>query len=197
MGKLGLPARDEAMAAVDTKPMMSGLGYVIAEVLGRAGDPAAVRALLRLAAEARSDIVARIRRELGPIRDPAVNAEYIKALKSPAPGVRALAAFLLSSQPGKKTTAALTKQARREKDAGVLETVLDALGEHGDPRSIDLLIAATKKRNPALRGAAIRALAKVGTGVPKVQRRRRRESSGSEGARTAPAPARGPRRSSR
>ena len=171
LAALGLPAaRTHAMAAVGAKPMPSTLAYAIVEVLGRAGDAGAVRALLRMAGDATPKVLERLRKELGPIRDPAVTAEYLRALNARDPKVRALAARLLGPLPGKKTTDALLKKAKREKDPTALQQVLEALGEHKDPRAVSVLLSAARSRDEVLRVAAIRALARIGPGVPRVHK---------------------------
>ena len=58
---------------------------------------------------------------------------------------------------------------KRERDAVVLAALLEALGDHGDPRSVDLLLSRARKKKSDVRQAAIRALARVGMQEPKVR----------------------------
>jgi HEAT repeat protein len=163
-------AREHALLSIEFKPMSITLGYAIVEVLGREADADAVRVLLQLAPNVESRVQERILTELRGVRDPDVTALYIKSLRAKEPETRRLAAKLLAALPGRKATDALAKQAKREKDGAALEAVLESLGEHADPRSVSVLLAAARKRDPALRAAAIRALARIGPGVPQVRR---------------------------
>ena len=146
------------------------LERVVIDVLSRAADEKAVTMLFSMAGRVKPASRELIRKGLAPVRDPAVTALYLKALKGKEPAGRTLAAALLADLPDRKTTAALVQRAKREKDANALQAVLESLGQHADPRAVAVLLSMAKKRDPVVRAAAIRALAQVGPGIPAVHR---------------------------
>jgi len=171
MAKVDLrEARTHALLAAATRTKAVVLVNAIIDVLARAGDPEAVRALLRMAPDIRANGLERMRMGLAPIRDPGVTAEYLKALRSSLPVVRALVARLLAELPDRKTTDALVRQAKREKDATAIAAILEAIGTHRDPKAVAILLAMARRKNPVIRSAAIHALARIGPGLPAIQK---------------------------
>ncbi|MHC4579662.1 MAG: HEAT repeat domain-containing protein, partial [Planctomycetota bacterium] len=167
MGVAG--ARSQALLSARMRPLPPALARVLVTWLGRDNDPESVRALLQMAAGVDEAQRARIHQALAPVRDPAVTDEFVQGLHAPAPEVRLLVVRLLAALPSPQTTGALTRRLRRERDPAVLAALLEALGEHKDPRVVPLLLAAARKRDPVRRAAAIRGLARIGPGVPKVR----------------------------
>lgn len=159
--KLALAAVEDATGLV--------LGRALAKILGSRGDEDAVEGLLTLAAVGHASLRSDLAKALQPLRgDGAVDA-LIDGLRHEAPAVRALAAEALAGIVRRETTAALLKQVKREKDPGAAAAILTALGDHGNPDATKLLLKAARNRDEGIRGAAIRALARVGLGLPKVR----------------------------
>lgn len=162
-------ARLRALGSVDFARSNLSVAYQVADILGRSGDAESVRALFTLVPGAHPNLLERIRKALGPVRDEGATAEYIRALASEDATSRTLAASMLANLPGRKTTDALAKRIRREHDQGAMQALLEALGEHGDPKSISTLLKLAKHKNPAIRISAMQALARVGPGVSQVK----------------------------
>ena len=162
-------ARLRALDSVEVARQNLSVADQVADILGRAGDAEAVRALFTLVAGAHPNLLDRIRRSLSPVRDAGATAEYINALGSEDAAMRTLAASLLADLPGRKTTDALMRRVKREKDPAVMQALLEALGEHGDPKSVSTLLRLAKNKNPATRIPAMQALARLGPGISQVR----------------------------
>ena len=167
---LGLPeARDYALRSVPMVGESWSLANQIATILSREADAESVRALLALTSAVSEYTRKSVLAALRPLRGDGIAAEYVRALKSKDPAVRALAASLLADLPDRKSTDALHKRVKKEKDQDALQSILEAIGHHKDPRSVPTLLSLTRRKDPAVRAAAIRALAEIGPGVPAVR----------------------------
>lgn len=173
LGVLGHPdAVKHALQASRERPMDTRLGEALCEVLGAAGNPAAVAAILGLLEDDGLD--ARVRKkvveQLRLIRAPKSVDVVVKALNSRAAPVRAVAAEILAALPERRVTDALLKRAKKEKDTQVLPLLLEALGDHGDPIALALLVQRTRgRKQDEVRTAAVRGLARLGFHHDKVR----------------------------
>ena len=158
-----------ALALAARRPVQEFLAKAVVDVLAAIGDRESVEAVLALAQEGPPALELHVARQLTPIRDPAAIDALLEGLKARNPEVRALVAQVLAGIPERRITDALMARTKRERDAAVLATLLEALGDHGDPRSVDLLLARARKKKSDVRQAAIRALARVGMREPKVR----------------------------
>jgi HEAT repeat protein len=153
--------RDNALAAID--------------VLGPIGDPESVAALLPLAAETDASIREAFVDALSPVRAPASVARLLPGLAAPPPEARSLVAQVLAAIPEPPVTDALVAAAKKEKDDVVAAAMFDAIADHvtaggtKDPKLAEFLLAEVRRRKPAVRRAALRALSRIGTDVASVR----------------------------
>ncbi len=161
-----------ALALAAVRPVQITIGTALADVLGAAGDAKAVAALLGFLDDAKlhANVREKVLEQLRFVRAPESLAVLIKALRAKEPGVRAVAAEVLAAVPHGDVTAALLKQAKREKDPEVLPLLLEALGDHGNEIALPHLLKTARGRSKTeARRAAIRALARLGFHHPKVR----------------------------
>ncbi len=172
LGVLGHPdAVRLALVEAAKRPVAVATGKVVCEVLGAAGTKDSVAAILGLLdddslhANVRKEVVTQLRL----VRTKEGSDLLIKALRSKRPSVRAVAAEILSDLPERRVTEALLTRAKKEKDKEVLPLLLEALGDHGDPIALSTLRSRTRHRQPEVRMAAVRALARLGFHHDKVR----------------------------
>ncbi|MCK5944157.1 MAG: HEAT repeat domain-containing protein, partial [Planctomycetes bacterium] len=165
LGVLGHPqAVPLARAVAGERPVDYQAGLAVCEVLGAAGTPDAVAAILSLLEDDR--LHANVRKaaveQLRLIRSERSVDVLVKALRSKRDAVRAVAVEVLSSVPERRVTNALLKQVKREKEPEIEAMMLEALGDHGDPVALTTLLKGTRSKKPELRLAAVRGLARLG-----------------------------------
>lgn len=172
LGLLGHPdGLRLALLAAKERPVAVATGKVVCQVLGAAGTPDAVAAMLGLLEE--DSLHASVRKEvvdqLRLVRTKESVDLLLKALQAKRSPVRAVAAEILGYLPERRVTTALLKRAKKEKDEEVLPLLLEALGDHGDPIALSTLRNRTRSRQPAVRIAAVRGLARLGFHHDKVR----------------------------
>lgn len=156
----------------ELRPVNTTVGQTVARVLGAAGDPKSVEALLEmLAADAVPGAVAsEAVKQLRFLRAPDAIKVILGGLKSKQPVVRKTAAQVLALLPEEHVTKALMKRAKREKDLDVLAALCEALGLHESPEARSVLLKYAKSRKDGVRGPAIRALARLGFEDERIQK---------------------------
>ena len=171
-------ARKIALGLAAERPVNVTVGTAVAQILGAAGDPESIDALLALFAEGglHANVKKAVLEQLRFIRSPESIAVLVKSLRAKAPTTRQAVAEILASIPEPSVTQALLKQAKKEKDPLALAQELEALGDHGDPAAISLLLKRAKRRaskdpmKETVRASAIRALARLGFGHEAVRK---------------------------
>lgn len=151
-----------AVEAAAVRPVTEFLAGTAIDILGAIGTQRAVQALLDLAAQAPSTLDVRLMKALAPVREPGALAAMLAGLKGREAPVRSLCAQVLAGVKDRAVADALMARVGREKDPLVLGAVLEALGDQGDARAQELLLAQAKGKAEDVRRAAIRALARMG-----------------------------------
>jgi HEAT repeat protein len=167
----GLPeARDLAREALSWSDATEAVVRAGVRILGAAGDPKSVAALL-----ARADALTGALRPaavalLRPIRDPASVDILVERLTARSASERALAADALAGIPGGPVVGALVSRLGKERDATVRAAILRGLGEREDLGARKAVLAAVDPARASVEAldAALRALAKGGLGDPDV-----------------------------
>lgn len=172
LGLLGHPDGVRlALLAAKERPVAVATGKIVCEILGAAGTPDAVAAMLGFLAD--DSLHANVRKEvvdqLRLVRNTESVDLMIKALQAKRTAVRAVAAQILGGLPERRVTTALLKRAKKEKDTEVLPLLLEALGDHGDVIALSTLRSRTRSRQPEVRMAAVRGLARLGFHHDKVR----------------------------
>ncbi|MCZ6786969.1 MAG: HEAT repeat domain-containing protein [Planctomycetota bacterium] len=171
---LHMMGREEAVGyardAAKERPVQLTLALAAIEVLGVESDAPTIHTLLGLVEANNGRVTERLRAALGPNRTPCAIEAFLGALKSKEPAVRALSAEILAAIPDKRTTEKLLRLARKEKNEVALVAVLEALGDHEDPRALDTLLKIARSKDKVRRAAASRALARIGVNHPRVRR---------------------------
>ncbi|MHC5009481.1 MAG: HEAT repeat domain-containing protein [Planctomycetota bacterium] len=159
-----------ALEAAAVRPVNVSIGQTVIDILGAIGDAESVEALLEMAAETPPTLTTRFVQQLATVRDGGAIAVLVKGLRNRSPAVRILAAQVLAGIGETKVTDALVARLRREKDESVQIALLEALGDHRDARTVDVLLKQARRRRESIRLAAIRALGRIGFDTPAVRR---------------------------
>jgi HEAT repeat protein len=151
-----------ALAAAKDRPLNVSVVPVAARILASFSDAEAVKVILPLCADpAASRVRSELVRVLSLIREPAALAAMIRHLRSRDPAVRAITAEILGGIPRADIVSALVRSAGSERDPAALMAILEALGNLADERAVSVLMKAARRRDRGVRGAAIRALARL------------------------------------
>ena len=136
----------------------------ITEVLGAAGDPEAIHALLTLAEKAPDEVSARIVEMLQPLRTEPSTAALVSALADKSAPVRAAAAAVLTEISGPSVEAAIAARLVVEREESVLIPLVRAAGQQRIRSATDAIIAAADRDsdNEDLQEAALLALGRIG-----------------------------------
>jgi HEAT repeat protein len=136
----------------------------ITEVLGAAGDPEAIRALLTLAGKAPDAVSARIVEMLQPLRTEPSTAALVSALDDKSAPVRAAAAAVLTEISGPSVEKAIAARLVVEREESVLIPLVRAAGQQRIRSAADAIIAAADREsdNEDLQEAALLALGRIG-----------------------------------
>ena len=122
--KVGALRKDISIAAVDRKSRLELLIRLKAALL----DP-------------QPQVRTRALRALGELGDKRAVPMIVKLLADPSPGIRQAAAQVLGKLKGKSAVSALARIARDSDDRIMLQSVVAALGEIGDPVAVPELIS--------------------------------------------------------
>jgi HEAT repeat protein len=154
--------RELALAAARDRPVNASVLPVAARILASFADAEAVKVILPLCADpAASRNRAELVRLLSLIRTPDALGVMIRHLRSKDAAVRAIAAEILGGIPREEIVDALVKSAGGERDPAALMSMLEALGNLANERAVAVLMKMARKRDRGVRGAAIRALARL------------------------------------
>ncbi len=159
-----------ARASVPRMTKNLQLWQAVIDVLLARGEGEDIARLLDVAETWSAALVSHLSKHFVPLRSDGVIQALLEGLKSDAPAVRRLAAETLANSVQPSVTETLHRRVKKEKDEGVLAALLDALGDHGDPASVSLLLKMARSRKPHVRQAAIRALGRVGLAEARVQK---------------------------
>ena len=164
MSLIGHPeSRRVALELAEVRPIVLAAGLAVARVLGSDDTPGSAEAALVIGAAGDERVRNEVVKRVATVRSEHGLREVLSLLKAKDPAVRTITAQVLAGIPEPYVTEELAARAKREKDEVVLSAMVEALGDHGDPAHVKLLIAATKKkRYDILRTSAIRALARLG-----------------------------------
>ncbi len=141
------------------------------EVLGRAGDSAAVPSLLKVLGDRNASVRSSAAGALGQIGDNTAVPELLKVLGDRDEEVRSSAAQALG-QIGDSTAVLELLKALGDRDASVRDSAAEVLGRIGDSTAVPELIRALGDRHDWVRRSAAEALGQIGdsTAVPELIR---------------------------
>lgn len=157
-----------AAAREAKRPVQISLGKALVAVLGAFGDGECTEFLLELAEDAPAQLQTDLLQQLSRLRGQDAVSAFKDALDAKSAAVRTLAAQILAGIRRSDVTEALQKRFKKEKDDEAALAEIDALGDLGDAAAVDLLLKTAKKKG-LRRAAAVRALARIGFGLPNVR----------------------------
>ena len=155
LGTLGDPRAVEPLIAA-LQDENSDVRRAAAEVLGEVGDSRAMEPLIATLRDEADGVREAAAQALGEIGEPAVGP-LIAALRDEDSAVRPVAIHVLGVIWGLPEVSRLA-----DEDLSVRRAAAGALGELGDPRAVDALMAALQDRDDSVRKAAARAMGEIG-----------------------------------
>ncbi|MDJ0976136.1 MAG: hypothetical protein QNJ98_16875 [Planctomycetota bacterium] len=163
-------ALDAAAALVEASGLTDPQRRGLAQILSESGEADHVDALVRLYQRIGlpEPIRERIVRSLTDVRDEDATERWAALLGNTSRRMRVVGIRLLAAHPDDAAVQALVKHGPREDDERVLDALIEALASRPDAGAAAFLIESAK-RGGRKRDVAVRALGRIGFGVPAVR----------------------------